>query len=111
MCAAQVNHLGEHDFWPEEYVLERGEDAYVAGEGQLASDALRRVGLVRQVSSADRTALVQWLPRDAQARHQNRGVSFFVTRHYSGWSSAGPRLWFFVVEPSCIPSAESIIEG
>ncbi|BBN16839.1 hypothetical protein Mp_7g09720 [Marchantia polymorpha subsp. ruderalis] len=50
-----VDHLGDHDFWPEQYVMERGAD----GEG-LDVDP-RRVGIVKSVDAKQRTATVRWL--------------------------------------------------
>ncbi|CAM6052072.1 unnamed protein product [Sphagnum compactum] len=50
-----VDHLGDHDFWPERYVLERGSD----GEG--LENEVRRVGVVKTVDAKQRTAFVRWL--------------------------------------------------
>ncbi|CAM6057198.1 unnamed protein product [Sphagnum tenellum] len=50
-----VDHLGDHDFWPERYVLERGSD----GEG--LENEVRRVGVVKSVDAKQRTAFVRWL--------------------------------------------------
>ncbi|CAM6099354.1 unnamed protein product [Calypogeia fissa] len=50
-----VDHLGDHDFWPEQYVMERGAD----GEG--LDDVPRRVGVVKAVDAKQRTASVRWL--------------------------------------------------
>lgn len=48
-------HFGEHEFWPEQYVVERGSD----GEGVETES--RRVGVVQSVDSRQRTARVRWL--------------------------------------------------
>ncbi|KAL2611996.1 hypothetical protein R1flu_023688 [Riccia fluitans] len=50
-----VDHLGDHDFWPQQYVLERGTD----GEGFDTEP--RRVGVVKTVDAKERTAVVRWL--------------------------------------------------
>jgi len=52
-----VTHLVEGDFWAEEFVTERAEDG---AQGD-------RVGLIRAVDAARRTAQVAWLQRDARS--------------------------------------------
>ncbi|KAL2612071.1 hypothetical protein R1flu_023763 [Riccia fluitans] len=49
-----VDHLGDNDFWPEQYVVERGAD----GEG--LDTEVRRVGIVKKVDAKERTAVVRW---------------------------------------------------
>lgn len=50
-----VEHLGDHDFWPEQYVLEQGPD------GDELDNEVRRVGILRSVDAKQRTAVVRWL--------------------------------------------------
>ena len=50
-----IDDLGDHDFFPEQYVLEKGSD----DDGE-ASEA-RRVGIVKCVNSKERTARVRWM--------------------------------------------------
>lgn len=50
-----VDNLGEHDFWPEQYVLEKGSEEDVE---DLES---KRVAVVKSVNSKERTAVVRWL--------------------------------------------------
>eukprot|EP00262_Sarcandra_glabra_P013852 TRINITY_DN391_c0_g1_i1.p1 TRINITY_DN391_c0_g1~~TRINITY_DN391_c0_g1_i1.p1 ORF type:complete len:968 (+),score=197.90 TRINITY_DN391_c0_g1_i1:469-3372(+) len=49
-----VNNVGDHDFWPEQFVLEKGtyEDANVSS-GQ-------RLGIVKSVDAKERTVRVKW---------------------------------------------------
>ncbi|XP_073395282.1 probable ubiquitin-conjugating enzyme E2 23 isoform X3 [Physcomitrium patens] len=50
-----VEYLGDHEFWPEQYVLDRGSD----GEG---TDQLeRRVGVMKSIDAMQRTGVVRWL--------------------------------------------------
>eukprot|EP00854_Cymbomonas_tetramitiformis_P015252 gene15252-18039_t len=64
-----VSHLGEHDFWPEEFVYERLDPTFdSSAAGNPASEGTRRVGLIRSVNAEERTAQLLWLPRDAQGR-------------------------------------------
>ncbi|XP_057848632.2 probable ubiquitin-conjugating enzyme E2 23, partial [Cryptomeria japonica] len=49
-----VYNLGEHDFRPEQYVLEKGSDE----DGE--DSQTRRVGVVKTMDSKERTALVRW---------------------------------------------------
>jgi hypothetical protein len=75
-----VTHLGDHDFWPEEYVLERLEDRA----------ATPRIGLVRpSVSSppwvcpplltADRTLRVWHVGRQEQPLNEAHTAHTFVS--------------------------------
>eukprot|EP00249_Psilotum_nudum_P022620 c28586_g2_i1 orf=186-2339(+) len=50
-----VDHLGDHDFWPEQHVIERGSEL----EG--FESETRRVGIVKSVDSKQRIAKVRWL--------------------------------------------------
>lgn len=50
-----VDNLGEHDFWPEQYVLEKGSDE----DGENPES--KCVGVVKIVNSKERTAIVRWL--------------------------------------------------
>lgn len=50
-----IDDLGDHDFFPEQYVLDKGSD----DDGE-ASEA-GRVGIVKSVDSKERTARVRWL--------------------------------------------------
>eukprot|EP00850_Spirogloea_muscicola_P001853 SM000007S20813 [mRNA] locus=s7:323315:328166:- [translate_table: standard] len=51
-----VNHLGDHDFWPDEYVLQR-----TVGEEAQQERLISRAGLVKSVDFKQRTAVVQWM--------------------------------------------------
>ncbi|KAI5067889.1 hypothetical protein GOP47_0016234 [Adiantum capillus-veneris] len=51
-----VDHVGDHDFWPEQHVMERGSDL----DG-LDYEVGRRAGIVKSVDSKQRTARVRWL--------------------------------------------------
>lgn len=51
-----VDHVGDHDFWPEQHVMERGSDLDV-----FESEISRRAGIVKNVDSKQRTARVRWL--------------------------------------------------
>ncbi|MCO5586184.1 hypothetical protein L7F22_040123 [Adiantum nelumboides] len=51
-----VDHVGDHDFWPEQHVMERGSDL----DG-FDSEVGRRAGIVKSVDSKQRTARVRWL--------------------------------------------------
>lgn len=51
-----VDHLGDHDFWPEQHVMERGSDL----DG-FEPEISRRAGIVETVDSKQRTARVRWL--------------------------------------------------
>ncbi|KAG0614322.1 hypothetical protein M758_6G168100 [Ceratodon purpureus] len=50
-----VEHLGDHDFWPEQYVLEQGPD------GDDMDNEVRRIGILKSVDAKQRTAVVRWL--------------------------------------------------
>lgn len=61
-----VDHLGDHDFWPEQHVMERSSDF----EG--SDSEIKRVGIVKSVDSHQRTAKVRWLrpvERPEEAHH------------------------------------------
>ncbi len=71
-----VDHLGDHDFWPEQYVLERGAD----GEG--LENEVRRAGVVKSVDAKQRTAVVRWLkavehPEEHQEFDKEETVSVY----------------------------------
>ncbi|CAM6019153.1 unnamed protein product [Sphagnum balticum] len=71
-----VDHLGDHDFWPEQYVLERGAD----GEGM--ENEVRRAGVVKSVDAKQRTAVVRWLkavehPEEHQEFDKEETVSVY----------------------------------
>ncbi|KAJ7538473.1 hypothetical protein O6H91_11G049400 [Diphasiastrum complanatum] len=71
-----VDHLGDHDFWPDQYVLERGSD----GEG--IDTQVRRVGIVKSVDSKQRIAKVTWLkpvqrPEDPREFEREETVSVY----------------------------------
>eukprot|EP00250_Pteridium_aquilinum_P005995 c15992_g1_i1 orf=385-3885(-) len=51
-----VDHLGDHDFWPEQHVMERGSDI----EG-FDSEVSKRAGIIKNVDAKQRTARVRWL--------------------------------------------------
>lgn len=53
-----VPHVGDHDFWPEEYVVERSQEV---GVEENDGGQKRKLGLVRSVNAKQRTAVVQWL--------------------------------------------------
>ncbi|XP_026661379.2 probable ubiquitin-conjugating enzyme E2 24 isoform X3 [Phoenix dactylifera] len=50
-----VNNLGDHDFWPEQFVLEKitSEDVHVPG--------IQRLGIVKNVDAHERTVNVKWI--------------------------------------------------
>lgn len=50
-----VDNLGDHDFWPGQYVMEKGQD-----EDGVSLNA-KRVGVVKSVDSKERTVRVKWL--------------------------------------------------
>ncbi|XP_024394860.1 probable ubiquitin-conjugating enzyme E2 23 isoform X2 [Physcomitrium patens] len=50
-----IEHVGDHDFWPEQYVLEQGPD------GDDLDNEVRRVGILKSVDAKQRTAVVRWL--------------------------------------------------
>lgn len=50
-----VDNLGDHDFWPGQYVMEKGQD-----EDGVALNT-KRVGVVKSVDSKERTVRVKWL--------------------------------------------------
>ncbi len=71
-----VDHLGDHDFWPEQYVLERGAD----GEGM--ENEVRRAGVVKSVDAKKHTAVVRWLkaiehPKEHQEFDKEETVSVY----------------------------------
>eukprot|EP01018_Ginkgo_biloba_P000173 Gb_40831 [translate_table: standard] len=71
-----VDNLGDHDFWPEHYVLEKGSD-----EDGGDSEA-KRVGIVKSVDSKERTARVRWLkpmacPEDPREFDREEVVSVY----------------------------------
>eukprot|EP01018_Ginkgo_biloba_P018614 Gb_29475 [translate_table: standard] len=71
-----VDNLGDHDFYPEQYVLEKGSE-----EDGVVSEA-RRVGVVKSVDSKQRTARVRWLkpvarPEDAREFDEEEVVSVY----------------------------------
>lgn len=51
-----VDHVGDHDFWPEQHVMERGSDL----DG-FDSEVGKRAGIVKSVDAKQRTARVRWL--------------------------------------------------
>lgn len=51
-----VDHLGDHDFWPEQHVMERG-SGFEGSDLEIS----KRVGIVKSVDSKQRTARVRWL--------------------------------------------------
>eukprot|EP00898_Chlorokybus_atmophyticus_P004959 jgi/Chlat1/5464/Chrsp36S05424 len=53
-----VTHLGDHDFWPDEYVLEASAQN---NDGRVSS--ARKTGIVHSVNAKERTAVVKWLKR------------------------------------------------
>ena len=66
-----VTHLGDNDFWPDEYVVHRGEGALDGlgddSDDDNSGDALKgRIGLVRRIDSGDRVARVQWYNRNVR---------------------------------------------
>lgn len=71
-----VDNLGEHDFWPEQYVLEKGSDE----DGEDPESKL--VGVVKSVNSKERTAIVRWLksmlqPEDPREFDKEEVVSVY----------------------------------
>lgn len=71
-----IDNLGDHDFFPEQYVLEKGSD----DDGE-ASEA-GRIGVVKSVDSKERTARVRWLkpvdcPEDARKFDGEEVVSVY----------------------------------
>lgn len=71
-----IDNLGDHDFFPEQYVLEKGSD-----DGGEASKS-GRIGVVKSVDSKERTARVTWLkpvdcPEDARKFDVEEVVSVY----------------------------------
>ncbi|GLJ17158.1 hypothetical protein SUGI_0297070 [Cryptomeria japonica] len=76
-----VDNLGDHDFWPEQYVQEKGQD-----EDGVASNS-RQIGVVKSVDSKERTVRVKWLkpmqhPEDPHEFDKEEVVSVYeLTEH------------------------------
>ncbi|KAH7283755.1 hypothetical protein KP509_34G022600 [Ceratopteris richardii] len=63
-----VDHVGDHDFWPEQHVMERGSE-----QDEHDSEISKRSGIVRSVDSKQRTARVRWLSSNT---HPQKWPSF-----------------------------------
>eukprot|EP00252_Welwitschia_mirabilis_P011751 TRINITY_DN2615_c0_g1_i2.p1 TRINITY_DN2615_c0_g1~~TRINITY_DN2615_c0_g1_i2.p1 ORF type:complete len:951 (+),score=252.41 TRINITY_DN2615_c0_g1_i2:255-2855(+) len=77
----RVENLGEHDFWPDEYVLEKSTD------DNSEDCESKRVGVVKSVNAKERTAIVRWLkpmlqPQDPKEFDIEEEVSVYeLTEH------------------------------
>ncbi|KAJ4749421.1 Ubiquitin-conjugating enzyme family protein [Rhynchospora pubera] len=52
---APISNLGDHDFWPEQFVLEKA----IASE-EACTPKFQRVGVVKKVDALERTVKVKW---------------------------------------------------
>ncbi|KAH9291898.1 hypothetical protein KI387_042915 [Taxus chinensis] len=80
-----VDNLGDHDFWPEQYVQEKGQD-----EDVVSSD-FRRIGVVKSVDSKERTVRVKWLkhmqrPEDPHEFDKEEVVSVYELAEHPDYS-------------------------
>lgn len=50
-----VSNVGDHDFWPDQFVLEKA----IASE-EVCAEKFQRVGIVRKVDALERTVTVKW---------------------------------------------------
>lgn len=60
-----VVRIGEHDFWPEDYVVEQE----LEGDAEEQASQHRRMGVVESVDFSARTARVKWLKKDREGEH------------------------------------------
>ena len=63
-----ITHLDDHDFWPDDLVLERPLDDDDAGSPARGRRPTPRSGVVLSVDAAERTATVAWLTRGDDGR-------------------------------------------
>eukprot|EP01018_Ginkgo_biloba_P023413 Gb_01294 [translate_table: standard] len=96
-----VDNLGDHDFWPEQYVLEKGSD-----EDGVHSDA-RRVGVVKSVDSKERMVRVKWIkptgrPEYSREFDKEEVVSVYELVEHPDYSF---RLGDIVIRLSSFPEA------
>ena len=63
-----ITHLDDHDFWPDDLVLERPVDDDDAGGATRGWRPSPRSGVVLSVDAAERTAAVAWLTRGDDGR-------------------------------------------
>eukprot|EP00253_Pinus_taeda_P016252 PITA_16252 len=78
-----IKDAGDHDFFPEEYVVEKGSD----DDDGDASESRRRVGIVKNVDSKERIARVRWLkavdcPQDTLKFDGEESVSVYELAYH-----------------------------
>lgn len=80
-----VDNLGDHDFWPGQYVMEKGQD-----EDGAALNA-KRIGVVKSVDSKERTVRVKWVkpvecPGDPREFGREEVVSVYELSEHPDYS-------------------------